>query len=155
MENTEDIRWIQRFSNYNKALAKLNNAIAYINHNFSDDDNSEEKDHLGNILNDILRHGLIHSFECTYELAWNIMKDYAMYQGIVAVGGSRDATREALQLHIISEGKVWMEMIASRNTSFQIHNEETTHEIFTKIIDEYQPAFMAFQKTMEEKRSGI
>src|SRR5690606_31811728 len=104
MEKTEDIRWIQRFSNYNKALAKLNDAIAYINHNFSDDQNSEENENAGYILNDILKQGLIQSFEYTHELAWNIMKDYAIYQGNVAIGGSRDATREALQLHIISEG---------------------------------------------------
>lgn len=155
MEKTEDIRWIQRFSNYNKALAKLNDAIAYINHNFSDDENSEENKNPGYILNDILKQGLIQSFEYTHELAWNIMKDYAIYQGNVAIGGSRDVTREALQLHIISEGKVWMEMIASRNKTSHTYNEETAHEIFTKIIDEYQPAFMAFQKVMEEKRSGI
>src|SRR5690554_4677628 len=155
MEKTEDIRWIQRFSNYNKALAKLNDAIAYINHNFSDDENSEENKNPGYILNDILKQGLIQSFEYTHELAWNIMKDYAIYQGNVAIGGSRDATREALQLHIISEGKVWMEMIASGNKTSHTYNEETAHEIFTKIIDEYQPAFMAFQKVMEEKRSGM
>ncbi len=155
MENTEDIRWVQRFSNYNKALAKLSNAIAYINRNFSDDDNSEKKKNLGDILNDIIKQGLIQSFEYTHELAWNVMKDYAIYQGNVTIGGSRDATREALQLHIISKGKVWMEMIASHNKTSHTYNEETANEIFTKIIDEYHPAFMAFQKIMEEKRSGI
>ena len=83
------------------------------------------------------------------------MKDYAIYQGNTAVGGSRDATREALQLHIISEGKVWMEMIVSRNKTSHTYNEDTANEIFTKIMDEYQPAFIAFQKVMEEKRSGM
>lgn len=155
MENTEDIRWIQRFSNYNKALAKLSDAVAYINHNFLDEDNPEEKENLGHILNDIIKQGLIQSFEYTHELAWNVMKDYAIYQGNTAVGGSRDATREALQLHIISEGKVWMEMIVSRNKTSHTYNEDTANEIFTKIMDEYQPAFIAFQKVMEEKRSGM
>ncbi len=28
MENNKDIRWIQRFSNYNKALATLSEAVA-------------------------------------------------------------------------------------------------------------------------------
>ncbi len=155
MENTEDIRWIQRFSNYNKALAKLNDAIEYINHNFSDDGNSGEKENLGYILNDIIKQGLIQSFEYTHELAWNVMKDYAIYQGNTAIGGSRDATREALQLHIISEGKVWMEMLVSRNKTSHTYNEETANEIFTKIMAEYQPVFIAFQTVMEEKRSGI
>ena len=155
MGNTEDIHWIQRFSNYNKALAKLNDAIAYMRQNFLENADPEKEKDPAHVLNDIIRQGLIQSFEYTHELAWNIMKDYANYQGNVDVGGSRDATREALQLHIISEGKVWMEMIASRNKTSHTYNEETAHEIFTKIIDEYQPAFIAFQKVMEEKRSGI
>lgn len=154
MENRDDIRWIQRFSNYNKALVKLNEAVAYINHTYLEDDNPDGKDNLGDILNDIIEQGLIQSFQYTHELAWNVMKDYAFYQG-KDVGGSRDATREALQLHIIADGKVWMEMIVSRNKTSHTYNEEIAHEIFTKIIDEYQPKFIAFQKVMEEKRSGI
>lgn len=155
MKNTEDIRWIQRFSNFNRALKKLNEAVAYINHNFLDEDNQEEKDNIGYILNDIVKQGLIQSFEYTHELAWNVMKDYAFYQGNSAIGGSRDATREALQLNIISEGKIWMEMIQSRNKTSHTYNEETANEIFNKIMDEYKSAFIAFQKVMEEKRSGI
>jgi hypothetical protein len=31
----QDIRWEQRFANYNKALAKLTQAVDYIKHNIS------------------------------------------------------------------------------------------------------------------------
>jgi len=34
---------------------------------------------------------------------------------VFPVGGSRDATREAFQLKLISDGTVWMDMISSRN----------------------------------------
>jgi hypothetical protein len=33
----QDIRWYQRFSNYNKALLKLEQAIAYVKHHIKDD----------------------------------------------------------------------------------------------------------------------
>ena len=35
--------------------------------------------------------GLIQRFEYTHELAWNVMKDYAHFQGNSNVAGSRDA----------------------------------------------------------------
>ena len=44
-------------------------------------------------------------------------------------------------------------MIESRNKTSHTYNEETANEIFTKIIGEYHPVFLAFQKVMEEKRS--
>ncbi|HIP47689.1 MAG TPA: nucleotidyltransferase [Lutibacter sp.] len=155
MENNKDIRWIQRFSNYNKALAKLNEAIAYVNHNFLDEDNPEEKENLGHILNDIVKQGLIQSFEYTHELAWKVMKDYLKEIGDIKTLGSRDATRDAFTAELIVDGDVWMEMIKSRNKTSHTYNEETANEIFTKIMDQYHPAFIVFQQTMEEKRSGM
>ena len=53
----EDIRWKQRFNNYIKAFNQLTKFI----------DKS--------MLNDLEMLGLIKSFEYTYELAWNTMKD--------------------------------------------------------------------------------
>lgn len=149
----QDIRWEQRFSNFVKALHKLTQAVDYINQNFIDSDESDDDD-LGNILNEIIKEGLIQRFEYTHELAWNVMKDYAAYQGNTNVGGSRDATREAFQLQLISDGKNWMEMIGSRNKTSHTYNEETADEIYFKILNDYYPAFLEFQKIIEAKRSG-
>ncbi|MBK8749745.1 MAG: nucleotidyltransferase substrate binding protein [Bacteroidia bacterium] len=154
MKEEKDIRWIQRFSNYNKALAGLTKSITFVDENTLENDTTEIELDVEEVLADIVKQGLIQSFEFTHELAWNVMKDYAFYQGNGEVGGSRDATREALQLNIIKDGKVWMEMINSRNQTSHTYNEGTANEIFTKIINDYYPAFVAFQKTMEEKRSG-
>ena len=153
MENTEDIRWIQRFSNYNKALTKLNEAIAYVNHNFLDDDNLEEKENPRYVLNNIIKQGLIQSFKYTHELAWKVMKDFLQEVGEVKIYGSKDATKEAFTTELILDSDVWMGMIESRNKTSHTYNEETANEIFTKIIGEYHPVFLAFQKVMEEKRS--
>ncbi len=148
-----DIRWEQRFSNFVKALHKLTQAVDYINQNFTDEDESDDDD-LENILDEIIKEGLIQRFEYTHELAWNVMKDYAAYQGNSNVGGSRDATREAFQLQLISNGDKWMDMIGSRNKTSHTYNEETANEIYSKILDDYHPAFIEFQRNMEAKRSG-
>jgi len=82
------------------------------------------------------------------------MKDYAEYQGNSTIGGSRDASREALQLKIIGDGEVWMDMIKSRNKSSHTYNEETANEIYYKNLNEYYPVFEKFRIIMENKRSG-
>lgn len=34
---------------------------------------------------DIVKKGLIESFESTFELPWNVIKDYAAFQGIADI----------------------------------------------------------------------
>ena len=144
----EDIRWEQRFSNFNKALLKLEESVNYINHNVLVEEN------LGYIVDELIKEGLIQRFEYTHELAWNVMKDYALFQGNSTIGGSRDATREAYKLQIIENADLWMDMIQSRNKTSHTYNEEIANEIYGKIIHEYFQLFLDFQKKMEEKRRG-
>lgn len=150
----QEIRWEQRFSNFVKALRKLSQAVEYIKHNFIDEEEPIDDSDLGYVLDEMIKEGLIQRFEYTHELAWNVMKDYATFQGNTNVGGSRDATREAFQLKLVSDGKIWMDMIGSRNKTSHTYNEETADEIYSKIMNEYYPAFLEFQKNMEAKRSG-
>jgi nucleotidyltransferase substrate binding protein (TIGR01987 family) len=101
-------------------------------------------------LDEILKEGLIQRFEYTHELAWNVMKDYAEYQGNFDVKGSRDATREAYKMKLILKGDVWMDMISNRNKSSHTYDEETAKEIYSKIIADYYPAFLDFHESMEK-----
>jgi nucleotidyltransferase substrate binding protein (TIGR01987 family) len=144
----QDIRWEQRLSNYRKAVTKLSQSVEYIQK--MNQINSE----LDIVLDEMIKEGLIQRFEYTHELAWNLMKDYASFQGNSTIGGSRDATREAFQLQIIENGKIWMDMIGSRNKTSHTYNEDTAKEIYTKILSDYFPAFVAFLQKMEEKSAG-
>jgi nucleotidyltransferase substrate binding protein (TIGR01987 family) len=138
----QDIRWQQRFSNYLRALQKLTEAVQFVseNHNIKN-----------TVLAEISEEGVIQRFEYTHELAWNVMKDYAEYQGNTSVGGSRDATREAFQLQLITDGDIWMDMIKSRNESSHTYNSEIAEEILKKIVIEYHPALVTFKTRMEQK----
>ncbi len=151
--NDMDIRWEQRFSNFNKALHKLESSVTYIKRNHESNEIIEEQEGNYSILNDLIKQGLIQSFEFTHELAWNVMKDYAAYQGNAEIRGSRDATREGFSMGLIENGDVWMEMVKSRNETSHTYDEDTASEIFEKVIYTYMPAFKSFQKKMEAIRS--
>lgn len=131
MDN-EDIRWLQRLSNYRRALAQLTKFI----------DKGE--------LNELEQQGLIKAFEFTHELAWNVMKDYFEYQGNTAITESRDATREAFQKNLISDGEAWMGMIKSRNQSSHTYNKETADEISGLVVNSYFSLFKTFAEKMTE-----
>ena len=94
-----DIRWKQRLHNYKLALTQLRNAVEI---------GKQRK------YSDLETQGLIQAFEFTHELAWKLIKDYLSYQGNdQMISGSRDATKEAFKLGIISDGEDWMQMIES------------------------------------------
>ena len=58
-----DIRWHQRQQNFERALEKLEQACQRLE------------------LNELEAQGLIKAFEYTYELAWNMLRDYLLFQG--------------------------------------------------------------------------
>lgn len=135
-----DIRWMQRFANFQKALLKMNQAIEVMQESRSENKNIQE----------LLQEGVIQRFEYTHELAWKVMKDYAEYQGYTNLGGSRDALRKAFEMELIADVR-WMESIRDRNLTSHNYDDETAHEIFCKIEGIYLPLFNAFEERMNEK----
>jgi len=133
-DQNPDIRWKQRLRNFSAAFEQFSRAIG----------TSKKRP-----LTELEKQGLIQAFEFTHELAWNVMKDYFDYQGAAElISGSRDATREAFQKGLISEGEIWMEMIKSRNQTSHTYNQKIADEIVEKIISEYHLAFDQFSKKM-------
>lgn len=120
----EDIRWIQRFNNYRKAVLQLGKFI--------------EKEE----LNELEVQGLIQSFEYNYELSWNTVKDYFEHQGETDIFGSRDAFRLAFKRGLVANGEVWMDMIRSRALTSHTYNREAADQIAAKIKNEYYPEFL-------------
>lgn len=150
--STQDIRWQQRLSNYNKALRKLEEAVVKIKEEYKIDDNASiDKD---DFLDDIIKEGVIQRFEYTHELAWNVMKDFFEDAGNNNIFGPKNATREAFSAGLITNGEVWMDMIASRNQTSHTYNEKTADDIFLKIVHQYYAEFLLFRDKMEALRSG-
>ena len=131
-----DIRWIQRFSNYNKAVNQLTKFIDKSN------------------LNELEEQGLIQAFEYTYELAWNTIKDFYENQAETNIQGSRDAIRMAFRRGLIKNGEKWMAMIKSRTLTSHTYNEEIAKEVINSIINTYYQEFILLQKKLNELKKN-
>ena len=130
----EDIRWKQRFQNYKKALVTLKNAVEL----------ADER-----ALSDLEKQGMIQGFEFTFELAWNVMKDYLEEQGITGIIGSKNAIRHAFNKGIIDEGEVWMDMVKGRNLASHSYDEETVEKLRIKIIETFYDQLVTFEEKMD------
>jgi nucleotidyltransferase substrate binding protein (TIGR01987 family) len=129
--NDTDVRWEQRFANFEKALSQLKKFV--------------EKGQ----LNELEEQGAIQAFEYTYELAWNVMKDFLEHQGQTDIYGSRDAIRKAFQLGLIADGDKWMDAYKSRTKTSHTYNEETAREVVDAILGVYHGLFEALREKME------
>jgi len=130
----KDIRWIQRFNNFNKAFAQLKEAVEL----------AEQRQ-----LSKLEGRGLVQAFECTHELAWNTMKDFLENRGVSNMFGSKDATRAAFKSGLIENGEAWMHMIESRNLTTHTYNEATAAKIVSAVIGVYFAEFQSFQTRLE------
>lgn len=93
---------------------------------------------------------MIQAFEFTHELAWNVLKDYLQDQGNQNVKGSKDATREAFKVELITDGEQWMAMIQSRNISLHTYDDRTAEQLANVIVQYYYPLFVALKTEMEK-----
>jgi nucleotidyltransferase substrate binding protein (TIGR01987 family) len=128
----EDIRWQQRFSNYCKALERLEDFLE------------------PPALNEREQQGLIKAFEYTFELGWNTLRDLLRSRGNSAVVlGSRDAIREAFSAGLIDDGPVWMEMVRDTNLTSHVYNRSTAEAITTNISCRYLAAFRGLREQLQ------
>jgi len=133
----EDVRWLQRLENFEKAINQLKAAVVQYN----------EKG-----LNELEKQGMIQAFEYTFELAWNLIRDYFLYQGIHDIQGSRDAVKMAFKFGIIENGGIWMEIIKTRNLTAHTYNQMIADSIVSQIVKSYYAELeKLFKRFMEIK----
>lgn len=138
MEN-KDIRWIQRFNNYKKALAKLEIVAA-----------------AGNKVNlsELEQEGMIQRFEYTFELAWKTLQDLLEYKGYLDITGPNPVLEQALKDGYIEDEKEWRNMKKSRELTSHTYNSETAEEIAASIIDVFYGMLKKLEMRLEEERGG-
>lgn len=120
----KDIRWIQRYRNYRKALSQLQEAVEL----------SRKRE-----LSRLEEQGLIQAFEYSFELAWNTLKDYLEEQGETELHGSRDAIRLAFRRGLLQDGETWMDMLQDRIRTTHTYDENTAREVAQAVIQRYYP----------------
>ncbi|HOT15952.1 MAG TPA: nucleotidyltransferase substrate binding protein [Bacteroidales bacterium] len=119
MDNKKDIRWQQRFINFNKAFKQLER--------FMEHDN----------LNEMEEQGLIKAFEYTYELSWKTLQDLLKEKRYIDIVGPKPVIEQSFQDGYITDGHGWMKMHVSRNLSSHTYDQQTANEIISGIKNEY------------------
>lgn len=132
-EVNTDIRWKQRFQNYEKALQTLQEALA----------RSE--------LSTLERAGVIQIYEFTFELGWKTLKDFLEARDI-PVKYPRDVIKEAFQYEIIDDGETWLSMLQERNIIAHTYNEATAGLVLDNIMKKYITALTQVYHRLCEER---
>ena len=133
--STQEVRWIQRFTHFVKALSQLKEAVEL----------AQQRP-----LSRLEAQGMIQAFEFTHELAWNTLKDFLEDRGVQGLYGSKDATRAAFKAGLIENGEAWMDMIQSRNLTTHTYDEATAAQIISAIRSTYFPEFEALRVKLDE-----
>ena len=122
MNKEEDIRWKQRYENFEKAFLLLKEVI--------------EMDF--DQLNQLEKEGIIQRFEYTFELAWKVLKDKMEDDGIVMETISpKYVVRKAFETKYIRDAETWLLMIGDRNLMSHTYNFSKFEEIILSIKKNY------------------
>ena len=121
---SENIRWKQRFNNFEKAFNLLKSVF-------------EEKEI--EELSLLEQEGVVQRFEYTYELAWKTLKDYLEYNGSLnnIDISPRNIFKEAYSAKIIKNQDDFIDMMLSRNLLSHTYDFARFKEIIIKIENDY------------------
>ena len=126
-----ELRWKQRFQNYEASLRELRSAIAKT------------------AYTNLERAGLIQLFEISFELAWKTLKDMLSYEGY-DVNSPKSALKQAYASGIITEGELWIRALDGRNLFSHTYDNELAEEAVELIKETYSPLLF----TLEDKLKG-
>ncbi len=121
-----DIRWQQRFQNFNRAFILLRSAF---------EGRSREQ------FSELEQEGIIQRFEYSYEFAWKTMKDYLQENGIVITPVTpRNVIKEAFAAGMIENGQVWIDMMLHRNLLAHTYDFSKFKEVLEAVENQYLAA---------------
>ena len=119
----QDIRWKQRFQNFEKAYHKFQHALQF---------QAEEPE------NELYQMALVQAFEFTFELGWKTVKDFLLYSGVKKVSLPRDVIKQGFHHQVIEDGQLWIDMMLDRNLMAHTYSEENARQALEKIRSRYQ-----------------
>jgi nucleotidyltransferase substrate binding protein (TIGR01987 family) len=132
-----DIRWKQRFQNFDRALILLREPI--------------ERDVA--TLSALEKEGTIRRFEFALELAWKTLKDFMEYEGrVIDPVTPRHVVKEGFAAHILRDGQVWIDMLDHRNLLSHTYDAAAFDQAVLAIRDRYLAAFEELHIWLMERR---
>mgnify|MGYP005628740191 FL=1 len=136
--STRDIRWKQRYQNFDRAFQLLRTALY---------EQSLEQ------LTELEREGVIQRFEYSYELAWKTMKDYLEEGGVVILPVTpRNVIKQAFTAGVITDGQVWVDMMLHRNLLSHTYDFSKFNEVLEALVNRYLKAFEELHEWLMERK---
>ena len=132
MENLKEIRWKQRFENFDKSYKLLKK---YSNQE---------------ITTELERAGIIQFFEMTFELAWKVLKDYLESEGYM-VKSQRETVKQAFQIGLIDNGHIWIDALSNRNLTTHTYDEKLATKMTSEILNAYLPELDKLYNKLSEE----
>jgi len=120
LENLKDIRWRQRFENFEKSYKLM------------------EKYSKEEIKTELEKAGMIQFFEMTFELAWKVLKDYLESEEFM-VKSPRETIKQAFQIGLIDNGHIWIDALSNRNLTTHTYDEALADNMVKEIKELYFP----------------
>jgi len=134
-----DIRWEQRFENYDRAVNLLGEPF--------------EKD--VEALSDLAKQGIIKRFEIAFELSWKTLKDYMEFQGITLDQASpRYVIKEAFGAKIIPDASIWLDMLSFRNLLSHTYDVDVFEETLSRIEAGFLQELVDLRDFLMKEKSG-
>jgi nucleotidyltransferase substrate binding protein (TIGR01987 family) len=131
-----DIRWKQRFQNFDRAFLRLDEALK----------------RRPESLSDLEKEGAVQRFEYTFELAWKTIKDYLEEEGVtLSIATPREVIKAAFAAKVISDGETWIKMLDHRNLLSHKYDEEVFEQAVVAIATHYLPAIATLHQFFVEK----
>jgi len=138
MHQHRDIRWQQRFENFDRALSLLREALA----------------RGPSSLNPLEKEGVVQRFEYTLELAWKTIKDYLEESGVMlAAVTPRQVIKDAFAARVLADGQTWIDMIDHRNLLSHTYDPANFEEAVEAIHDRYLAAFGQVRDLLAGRRA--
>lgn len=133
--DNQDIRWKQRFQNYEKAFGRLVRAIEVVKATPDDD---------------LLQSGLVQTYEYTFELALKTLKDYLESKGYV-LRSPRETIRQGFQSGFIANAEDWLQALADRNLIDHIYDDEVMARVLKDVFERYFFILQEFNTSFKAK----
>jgi len=133
----EDIRWKQRFENFERAFRLLRSAF-------------EEK--APELYSPLELEGIAQRFEFTFELAWKTLKDYLENSGIVLPQITpKEVIKQAFAAKLIGDGQTWIDMLAERNALSHTYDFSRLQRAIEAIRSRYLQALDQAYRFLKEQ----
>ena len=137
MDNTDEERWRLRLDSFGAALARLDEAC-------------EQASYMN-----LERAGLIHTFTCSCELGWKVLKDLLFYEGHDA-NGPREAVRKGFEAGYLDEEdcETFLDAIGRRNMLSRAYGDDMAREAEALIKGQYHPMLRRLGRRLERRRAS-